>query len=714
MLAAEAKTPTVVVNSPDDSERPVSELKPDQLNRLGRELRKSFEQYDKDRKETEDKWLRNLRQYLGIYDPEIESELVNGRSKAYPRVTRVKCISMVSRIMDLMFPGNEKNWRLSASPSAEMRPEDVQAALTAYVQENTTPDGQPPQLSNEIVQMAVQDLADQRAKMLSDLIDDQLHELGGPRAQSYVSLNRAVIGSGVLYGLGVLRGPFVREDKSVRWGIRNGQVVAEKVKRYLPQFEFLPVWDFYPDMSSKSFQTDLDGYFTRLVMSKSQLRKLSQRSDFFKDVVKRYIADYPQGDYKPKSFETELKNMSTRSNVSDFDKDASSRKYELIVWYGPVSASVLENAGVEVPEMHKGDEIDAEVWLLGDKVIKAEVSPWYKIGVDIRTAHTFVFDEDDSSPAGNGLPNVVRDSQMSICAATRMLLDNAGVTCGPQVEVNTQMLLPGQNASTIEAFKIWYTESGMSNQPRAIQNISIDSHIDELMKMVDMFMRFADMETFIGPATGGDVRQQPSEPMRTAAGASMLRGDAALPFKDIIRNFDNFTQSLIGALVDFNRKFNPSKAPEGDYNVIPRGATSLIAKEIRGMQIDQLAATLTDEERMHVDERKMATARFSVRDLEDMLVPESVAKQRIAAREAAAAQAQEMQSQLMSAELRKTLAEAMKDISQANKNQAAGQATTIEAASKVIDRGVDHELNAAIADQAAGDNAQGVQGQRPV
>ena len=41
------------------------------------------------------------------------------------------------------------------------------------------------------------------------------------------------------------------------------------------------------------------------------------------------------------------------------------------------------------------------------------------------------------------------------------------------------------------------------------------------------------------------MAQAPSEPMRTAAGASMLRGDAALPFKDIVRSFDTFAAITI-------------------------------------------------------------------------------------------------------------------------------------------------------------------------
>ena len=106
------------------------------------------------------------------------------------------------------------------------------------------------------------------------------------------------------------------------------------------------------------------------------------------------------------------------------------------------------------------------------------------------------------------------------------------------------------------------------------------------------------------------MSSMPSEPMRNLGGASMLMGHAALPFKDIIRNFDRFTQSVIQSLVSFNRMLNKDVVKVADYDVIARGATSLIAKELRGQQIDQLVSTLTPEEKIHADMRKLVEARF--------------------------------------------------------------------------------------------------------
>jgi hypothetical protein len=172
----------------------------------------------------------------------------------------------------------------------------------------------------------------------------------------------------------------------------------------------------------------------------------------------------------------------------------------------------------------------------------------------------------------------------------------------------------------------------------------------------------------------------------------MLRGDAALPFKDIVRNFDAFTQSIIVSVVQFNRKFNPDDAPEGDYNVIARGATSLIAKEIRGIQVDQLSQTLSPEERVHVDERKLVEARFAVRDLVNLLVPPDEAKRRQAQAAQAAQEQQQQTGELTAATIRKTLAEAFKNVTQGQKNVTAADAATISAALDVLEKGLPSEV----------------------
>lgn len=684
----EMQAPDVMVNAPETAPTPI--IRSEDLRMLGDKLDKLFRQYQSDRRIQELKWLRNLRQYLGVYDPEADRELSPNRSRAYPRITRIKTISVLSRVMNLMFPGNERNWSLEASPSPDLDPQEVMAGIQEIMSQNAQT-GVQMQITPEMIKQVTTKMAQRSADEMSNLIDDQLQELGGDQTIDYIALNRQALKSGILYGLGALVGPFARVEQTTTWEVDpySGMPMPQMREVYKPQFEFVPVWDLYLDLSAKTM-SQMDGYFRRYVMSRSQVKKLADRPGFFADQIRQYLSRNAQGNYKPQQFETELRTMGVKINVNEMKPETT--KYEVIVWNGPVSGEMLKSAGVEIEEGSEADDIDAEVWMIGDTVIRADMNPWRALGVDVKTLHAFIFDEDDTAPIGNGLPNVIRDSQMSICAASRMLLDNASVVCGPNLELNTDLLRPDQDLTSTSAYKIWYREgSGADASQPAVRNVQIDSHLSELLQIIELFMRFADSETFVGPATGGDMEagKMPSEPMRTAAGASMLRGDAALPFKDIIRNFDSFTQSIIQSIVHFNRLFNPDMAPGGDFNVVARGATSLIAKEVRGMQIDQLAMSLRPEEMIHIDERKFIEQRFAVRDLQNLLVSPDEAERKKAQADQMQQAQMAMQQQQVDAEVRKLLSDSMKNIAQAKKNDANADATKTKAALDILEAGLE-------------------------
>ena len=169
---------------------------------LGTKYKGLFDRYAAERIPAEQRWLKNLRQYMGLYDPEIERQLPPNRSRAYPRLTRMKCISMLSRIMNLMFPGNEDNWELNASPSPSMSPDSVADAVSALIEERKAL-GEV-KLTQDLVDEAVRRLAAKQAAQLTLLIKDQLTELGGNQSIDWVGLNRKVAESGIKYGIGVL------------------------------------------------------------------------------------------------------------------------------------------------------------------------------------------------------------------------------------------------------------------------------------------------------------------------------------------------------------------------------------------------------------------------------------------------------------------------------------------------------------------------------
>lgn len=662
-------------------------IDPSKLRNLGVLLASNFKTYENYRRQAELRWARNLRQFLGEYDPDVKKMLDADRSQAYPRTTRIKVVSMVSRLMNLLFPTSEKNWGIEPSPVPNLTMEDLQAVLA---QAKAGVEAAQKQLTDGIIEGAIRAFAKVRAGNLEMEIDDQLAEVGGNRNMSYVALARAVLYSGVLYGCGVLKGPFVREQKQRRW-VRgpDGNYAPQEYTALRPQFQFVPVWDYYPDMTAKHLG-QMDGQFHRLVFSKAQLRELADRGDFFAQNILNYLRTNPRGNWKERNHETDLRTMGVQSNVNV----TTSSKYEIIIWDGVVASETLKLAGIELPQGLSDDMVDASVWMIDDVPIKCDISPWVELEPDQRVQmyHHFVFEEDDTNLLGNGLPNIMRDSQMGIAAATRMAMDNASVVCGPQLEANTSLLDNTQDLKRIHPYKIWYRDDANASTAviPAIREIKIDSHISDLAKLIEMFQQFADQETFVGPATGGDMQKMPSEPFRSAAGASLLKGDMALPFKDVVRNFDMFTVSVVTSLILFNKHFNTNAEVRGDFTPIARGSSSLIAKEVRGMALDMLSSTLQPEERLYINWLGLLKEKLKVRDVDitGVVVDDDEAQVREQAQSQREAEDAAGMKELMKAEVRKLLADATKSLTQSDSNSAKSEVALYNAVLGGLESGV--------------------------
>lgn len=666
----------------------------EKVRKLGVKKYAEFEQYKKDRRETEQQWLRNLRQVKGMYDPETAERIPADQSSAYPKVTRTKVIGTVARLMEMLFPQTEKNWGIAPSPLPQLSEGDLQVVLDGL----TAPgeDGAaPPDPTTEQIEKAIFDFAKKKSERMDKEIDDQLQEL------DYVTLARRIVFSATQYSLGVLKGPFVKSHEARTWAKNplTGRFEAKTVTKRKPVYEVCPVWDYYPDMSAKEFE-QMDGSYQRHVMSRNQVAELAKRPDFNGDVIKKWLRDNPGGNYKELDWEVELRTKADRKNLTDL----AGRKYELWEWWGFVSGHDLRACGVNVPDDKLDMELEANLWGIGNTLIKYKLNPY---DAKIRPYHHFVYEEDDINLTGNGLPQVVRDSQLAIAEASRMLLDNASVVCGDMVEINVDLLMPGQTLD-IYARKAWLREGiGQEAAIPAVRTLPLNSHINELSGVINLFMQFADTETALPPPALGDPSKGGSEALRTTGGMSMLMGAAALPIRDTVRNYDKFTTSFIGSLYHWNMEFNDNSDIKGDYQVIARGSTSLVAKEVRAVALDQFSVTLNEEERMHVSTRKLLEERMKSHDIPlDVLEDQAEVDRKLAVQAESAAAEKAQQMRVAEAEIKKLVSAAFKDVAQATAAQTGANVETFNA----IVEGVTSANKAELEAGAQGSAPGGVQG----
>jgi hypothetical protein len=641
---------------------PVLDL--EQLDKLGARLASTFTSYETDRRIHEERWLSNLFQVRKIYEPKVRNMIPADRSKAYPGMTAWMVRGTIARLMQMLFPQTEKNYGVRPSPLPDLSVEQLQQVLDQLVKEKAG-DGDPSQveLTNHEIEKGIREFAKGKAEKMEMKIDDDLQEM------EFITLARKVVRSAAIYNIGILTGPFHTKIKARTWekDVSTGVYRAIEIDKYKPLFEFLPVWSYYPDLTATELSKQ-DGEFERHIMTRVEIEELAQRPDFLKDRITDYLTRNTSGNYRERWFESLMKSEPKSAQAAV--QGRQSRKYEVISYWGHVTGRELRSAGVDIPDAQLGNSFHSNVWMIDSTVIKAKLAP---LGETIRHHHIFVFEDDDLSILGNGLCDTLRDSQMGLNETVRAALDNASVI-GPMAEVNTDMLAPGQNHS-ISKHKTWLRESngGQSDAIPAVRNISIDSHLHELLPLVQLFLSFGDKESGLPPASLGDTSQGGSEALRTQRNASMFLGAAALPVRDTVRNYDSFTMSVISALVAWNKKYDANPDRDGDHNIIARGSTSLIAKEVLASSLAEFKASLTPDELPHIKVRELLKERAKANDIpvDDLMEDEDVANETIQRNAQQRQAAQQAQMDLVAAQVKEVLTKALANEAKASSDQAA-------------------------------------------
>lgn len=626
------------------------------LFNLGVDLLSEFADAELLRKEAEDRWLMDLRQYRGVYEPEEEARMKG--SKAYMRKTRVKVESVDARMLDMLFPANrEQNYQIEATPEPSI-PAPLRKKIIDLLTEmngGIAPD-------KDTLKKAIKEAADNAAMKMSTRIQDQLAEV------RYRDVARKVLHSGNLFGTGILKGPLVerRERISYVWKEDENRFVQEHQAYAAPFIAHVPLWRWYPDMAV----TDLPD--SRYVwehhrLSGADMVSLIERKTFNGKAIRSHLLTNPDGDIRPRTYEAELRDLGEQKLLG-FNRKTG--QYDVFERWGWLKADKLRACGCEIPDERLHESFFANIWVLPDgQVIKAVLQP---IEGMLWPYHLYYLDKDETSIFGEGLATIMRGDQKMLNAAVRMLLDNAAVTAGPQFEVFVPAFPANANLTDIHPLKIWPRTGGDFQYP-AVRQLDFNSHMPELIQVLQLFDSNADEVTAIPKFTYGD------NPTRGAAGTmgglSMLLGQANISLKDLVIAWDEgITKPFISGLFHWNMKFSTDDTIKGDFSIQATGAASLVAKEVRGQSLAQFSATLQPEERPRVNWGALTQQKANALELNDIVMSDeefAQVEQQQAQQMQQQMQQQQQMLQLQAAELQ---AKAQKLAAEAQKITAEAQA----------------------------------------
>lgn len=541
---------------------------------LGQRLRGEFERRKSQRVEIERRWLRDIRQYNAQYEPEFEAFLKERKSacKVFVPITRRVCNIVEARWADLLFPTDDRNFVVEASPMPEL---DDAAAIVGKA-DPAQPlgiDGQ--QVQPGAVRAAIADVIDEakrKAANMQRVVDDQLAESDWPGEA------RRAIHDAVKLGSGVVKGPFAIAKTCKRWTVVDGQpalVVEQEVK---PAIKYVDAWNFYPSLSVADCR-DSDGFFERVPLTKLQFAKLAEQPGFDRAAIARTLAIGEQ-QWRDANIEA------TREAVGTVGVD--DKRFNVVEFNGHVDVADLIACGLDIPDTDESRLLvfGAIVWFTEStgEVLKAALSPLTTDHVPYSVVN---WQRDTACVFGYGVPHELRDVQESANSAYRAAHDNLALSVGPQIVVNSKKITPMNGSFGIEPLKVWDLNDSSMPVSNVFGFYQIDTKLTELFGLFNLSRQLAD--EIGGPMLAMQGQDAPSY-VQTATGMSIAYNAANVWMRRAVKLWDDqVTVQRVRAFVDWNLEHSQDPDIKGDCDVLARGTSALLEAEGQVQRLALLA-----------------------------------------------------------------------------------------------------------------------------
>ena len=542
------------------------------------------------KEEIEKRWIDDLRHYNGKYDRDTDMKLSKNKNKGssiFVNLTRAKTNIGESKLSDMILPTDDRNWGIKPTPVPDLinQVENSNPVVLNDGQnvKKEVPEGEEDKgelyTYADLARVEMED-AKKRCDNMQKEIDDQLTET------AYNTISREVIHNSCVLGTGILKGPIIMNKVKKNWG-RLGS--SEQYKLYLqevkrPTAASVDPWNFFPDASAVSWD-DVEFVFERHMLTKKKVRDLLKHPGFMREQIKTLLSQ------SPRSKRTNLTYLNEIREINGVTQIREDNRYDVWEYHGPLKKEDLVACGCRGIDIEDPlQEFEGVVWFSGGLVIKVALNP---MDDDSLPYSVFNWEGDETSVFGFGIPYRMRASQRVMNGSWRMLLDNAGLSTGPQIVLNRKVIEPADNSWDLVPRKIWYLKNEKYRVQDAFATFNIDSHQEELANIFQMAHTLAEEETNL-PQLGAQIdnENQPAV-MKTLGGTALWMSSQNVTMRRAVKNWDDFiTLPFLTRMYYWNMQFNDKPELKGDYDVDARGTSVLLVQEMqqrRLMEFIQLA-----------------------------------------------------------------------------------------------------------------------------
>jgi hypothetical protein len=555
-------------------------------------LRSCWDVAQQAKKPIEQEMLRAMRQRNGEYEADKLKQIRDqGGSEVFMMITEVKCRAAESWLRDILLDSGTPPWDLSATPIPDLSPKatkDIQDIFANKVLEIIQKSGvaPSPEHMSELKEVISQDYrfkilqeAQNRVDRMKIRISDQFAQGGWANAFN------DFITDLVTFPCAFIKGPIVRRQRHLGWEQDEmGRTVVKPTERIAPEYERVDPFRIYPEPGITNIN---EGYlFQHHPLTRMDLADLIGVPGYDEDAIRKILEIGNGQSWIGEDVEL-IKNEEERKFYSYM---RPTEMFDALEFWGKVSGQMLLDWGMsedEVPD--PAQEYDANVWLVGNYVVKAVLN-YDPLGEKPYAKTSFI--KCPGAFWGKGIPKIIEDLQNVCNAAARALVNNMGISSGPQVEVNLERIPPNEDITQMYPWKIWQVMNDpVGSSAPAVRFTQPEDNAQTLMGVYEKFSRLADDHSGVPAYLYGDLNVQGAG--RTSSGLSMLMGAAGKGIRQVVMHIDgDVIKPIVQRQFVYNMRYDEDESIKGDAEVIAKGAVNLAVKEtVNVRRIEFLNAT---------------------------------------------------------------------------------------------------------------------------
>jgi len=455
-------------------------------------------------------------------------------------------------------PANPAPNPLSAQPQAPPAPPQAPPRMIKLADGTEMPEEE---LRKKIAETKAE--ARRRTDKAQDRIDDWLTEC------DYIGKVRTAFDDCAKVGTGVIKGPCPVKRQRTTWSSDpNGGAMLTTTVEINPATTHISYWNLFPDPACGESIHNGSYIWEKDTLTPKKIEALKGLPGYIDEQIDLCLDEGPAAYVGGGKQLPDVKNKRTRS-------------FEIWYFHGQIDSEELEAAGCVCDGSKK--KHDVLITMVNDRVIRAALNP---LDTGEFPYDVIRWKRRKNSWTGVGVSRQMRTPQRMVVAATRNMMDNAGLGAGPMLILG-RGISPQDGIWEIRPRKIWVRDQESDDRPvdQDMKAIVIPMLQKELEAIIMLGMKMAEDCTGMPMLLQGQQGQAPD----TVGGMQILNNNGTSVLRRVARHFDNdLTLPHVDRYYDWLMYYGEDLDEKGDLFVQARGSSALVERDAQSMELTQI------------------------------------------------------------------------------------------------------------------------------